>query len=298
MRLMHSHARVPLTMEITWSRHRISHLERYYAPAFNCWRDIFPGSVFEPLLGRDIRGPVSLDFPSGILVPPHDPGRVMHLPLSRLEKTATPFTAGRYYPLGMVKGLPGVFQGNMTPFLCTQVRGDGITGDLNHPLSRADLGLTLDFDLSGSDTKDRKAGREERGGACTDWLDLALSGPGLQDRAGVSPLFLSMTPPFSRADETRDPVFYTQDRFIHHIDDTAREQVTRFYAGLLRPGDRVLDLMAGWASHLPEKMGLARIHGMGSIPMNSRPTRISPVPRSLTSMRGLPCPWRTTPLMR
>lgn len=44
----------------------------------------------------------------------------------------------------------------------------------------------------------------------------------------------------------------------------ARENLVRFYNDLLRPGQRIVDLMAGWESHLPAIYD--RVHGIGLNP--------------------------------
>ncbi|MEA2059854.1 MAG: methyltransferase domain-containing protein [Thermodesulfobacteriota bacterium] len=49
---------------------------------------------------------------------------------------------------------------------------------------------------------------------------------------------------------------------MHHIDDAARQHLKAIYRKKLKPGYRVLDLMAGWESHIPENPGLASVHGI------------------------------------
>lgn len=68
---------------------------------------------------------------------------------------------------------------------------------------------------------------------------------------------------FHRKDTRPDPLFYETDRFVHHLDQTARQTLSKLYATLIRPGDVVLDLMAGWESHIPEELSCSRVHGIG-----------------------------------
>ena len=76
------------------------------------------------------------------------------------------------------------------------------------------------------------------------------------------PSFLG-SDPFDRKDKSPDPQFYQTDRFVHHIDDEARAGLARWYGQLLTPGDKILDLMAGWDSHLPDQMLFSQVHGLG-----------------------------------
>ena len=55
-----------------------------------------------------------------------------------------------------------------------------------------------------------------------------------------------------KIDDGDDAGFYDQPRFVTHVDDGFRRRLTDLYAAELQPGDRVLDLMGSWVSHLPE----------------------------------------------
>lgn len=59
---------------------------------------------------------------------------------------------------------------------------------------------------------------------------------------------------FARADASADRAFYRQPRLVQHIDATAQQVLATMHAGALGglpPQARVLDLMSGWATHLP-----------------------------------------------
>ena len=68
---------------------------------------------------------------------------------------------------------------------------------------------------------------------------------------------------FDRADETPDPLFYREPRFVTHIDDATIAALTQVYRELLPSGSAVLDLMSSWVSHLPEDFESPRIAGLG-----------------------------------
>jgi SAM-dependent methyltransferase len=80
----------------------------------------------------------------------------------------------------------------------------------------------------------------------------------------TAPAWLTDAEAFTRTDETDDGRFYQKDRFVNHLDDTARSTVERLI-GRLAPQNhpRVLDLMAGWDSHLPPGLAAEEVVGLG-----------------------------------
>jgi len=69
---------------------------------------------------------------------------------------------------------------------------------------------------------------------------------------------------FSRLDETDDGVFYATDRFVSHLDSVALATVERLAGGLVTEESPViLDLMAGWDSHIPANLNPSRVVGVG-----------------------------------
>uniref|UniRef100_A0A832A6C3 Methyltransferase domain-containing protein n=1 Tax=Desulfacinum infernum TaxID=35837 RepID=A0A832A6C3_9BACT len=69
---------------------------------------------------------------------------------------------------------------------------------------------------------------------------------------------------FQRLDESDDAVFYQKDRFVSHLDRTALETVEHIVGSLIiedRPV--ILDLMAGWDSHIPATVKAAEVVGLG-----------------------------------
>lgn len=68
---------------------------------------------------------------------------------------------------------------------------------------------------------------------------------------------------FEREDESVDANFYTQPRFVNHIDDAAIAALRDFYRKALPPGGDILDLMSSWVSHLPADGEYASVTGLG-----------------------------------
>lgn len=69
---------------------------------------------------------------------------------------------------------------------------------------------------------------------------------------------------FSRIDESDDAQFYATDRFVSHLDSLALETVEKLIGELIVEENPVLlDLMAGWDSHIPEKLEPSKVVGLG-----------------------------------
>lgn len=68
---------------------------------------------------------------------------------------------------------------------------------------------------------------------------------------------------FDRQDESEDAGFYSQPRFVVHIDAATIGALTEAYRELLPESGAVLDLMSSWVSHLPEERSFSRVAGLG-----------------------------------
>lgn len=69
-----------------------------------------------------------------------------------------------------------------------------------------------------------------------------------------------------------DLAFYAPPRLVTHIDDAAVAALTAYYAAILKAGDRVLDLMSSWVSHLPGDLPLDVVgHGMNAAELAANP---------------------------
>ncbi len=69
---------------------------------------------------------------------------------------------------------------------------------------------------------------------------------------------------FSRLDDNSDSLFYSQDRFVNHLDSTALAKVKTLIGSLLKKSHPILlDLMAGWDSHLPRELKPSKVVGLG-----------------------------------
>lgn len=81
-----------------------------------------------------------------------------------------------------------------------------------------------------------------------------------------------------RYDESSDFIFYSQPRFVRHIDDDAIRALTEYYASVFPPSGNddvaILDVCSSWISHYPEGYAAGRISGLG---MNEDELKKNPV---------------------
>jgi len=68
---------------------------------------------------------------------------------------------------------------------------------------------------------------------------------------------------FERQDESSDDIFYDQPRLVFHIDDSACDALTKYYAENLKDGDDVLDICSSWVSHYPKEWKGGNVVGLG-----------------------------------
>jgi len=70
-----------------------------------------------------------------------------------------------------------------------------------------------------------------------------------------------------RYDETSDFIFYSQPRFVTHIDDPAIGALTKWYSSAFPESGRqdtaLLDVCSSWISHYPKGYTAGRISGLG-----------------------------------
>ncbi len=69
---------------------------------------------------------------------------------------------------------------------------------------------------------------------------------------------------FSRSDEDSDALFYARDRLVDHLDAEALRTVEKVIGDLvIEQQPAILDLMASWNSHLPDKLEPCRLTVLG-----------------------------------
>ncbi len=165
----------------------------------------------------------------------------------RLGGAAIP---GRFYPRLAFAG-SSLAQGprDLRPVRLLDCHDDHVRVDPNHPLAAAATRLVI----CRSDLEPAPGRR---------MVEL-FDGPGLQALPADPAATFFRLDGFQRKDEGADRCFYAEPRFIQHLDARCRAQIGSLYGRVLQPGQRVLDLMASWDSHLPEIPADLHVAGLG-----------------------------------
>jgi len=250
-----------IEFQMDWKSPFAYHRDRFVAQRVNFWRDIFPAQLPEKLMNKMTGEVVSEIFSPGKIVPPSKSQNLKKIKRRQFNDRHNPDEKlvprlGRFYPKGILKDIAGVYRVNVEPFRMVGIDNGNLSVDFNHPLSPYEVKVTASI-------QEVRGKADERGGTTNDWLELAAEGPGMQARWDNNPTDFFSDNPFVRVDENPDSLFYESPRFVQHIDDTAIENVSSIYAGFLKPGMKVLDLMSSWQSHIPKDMDFSRVTGLG-----------------------------------
>ncbi|ESZ94126.1 hypothetical protein SBOR_5480 [Sclerotinia borealis F-4128] len=68
---------------------------------------------------------------------------------------------------------------------------------------------------------------------------------------------------FRRQDESPDTEWYSQPRFVQHLDDGAISVLKHYYSRRITPQSHVLDICSSWVSHLPSTLKPNVMVGIG-----------------------------------
>lgn len=251
-----------IEFQLRFQSQHLTHTDCMVAKKVNLWRDILPKALSDGIMGRETGDTVEVSFSAGEIIPLPDPKKLFRIKHSQFDTAFQPGRfihprPGRFYPKGLLKGVAGVYRANMEPFRCAEVNDSDILVDFNHPLAGTNVKVTAII----RDVRSKPA--EKGGGTCHDWMEILVTGPGMQIRWNGQPTDFFSDNPFHRKDETPDGHFYEKPRFVNHLDTTAIANISSLYGQLLRSGDNVLDLMSSWTSHLPPQLKLGSVTGLG-----------------------------------
>ena len=224
------------------------------------------------------------------VVPPRDERCIHRLPMTSWQPPAAPGDpllpkAGRWYPQGFIHGVANIFPQTITPMKVIEVDDQTLTVDCNHPLAGRQQEITTAIESVRSLDK-------ERGGRCSAWLEDSLAnGPGMQAIEQDRRPDFEESDARLRGDQEGDALFYAMPRMTGHIDRQASDHLAATLGRWLQPGWRILDLMAGYQSHLPpgsaaEVIGL----GMNSEEMAANPALCRHLVHDLNVAPELPLP--------
>jgi len=274
-----------ILFRLHWEEHGVRHEDTFHAQNVNLWRDVFPAGLEKKILGMKAEESRRVELRPGEHVPVRDMRKVMTVPRKAFKVAADQPGAipiqGRFYPQGMLRGVPGIYPQNIQPFRVINMDEGSLTVDLNHPM--ADLEATLDITPLAVWPK-----TAEFGGQCHDWICALTDGPGLKrrDRKGAD---FGLGAPLDKPLGVNDAAFYATPRKVAHVDSQARENIAKVYSRLLPGRKKVLDLMAGWQSHLPDGVTATGL-GMNAEEMSENPALLSHVVHDLNADPALPFP--------
>lgn len=261
--VVHDDSIVHLKLTATWKDDSGSHTVIQHIEKFNVWRDmdLLPESILKDLLHQEVGKSDIHHFVPGEFYQKWSPKLVKELPLNNFKgrlsngEVVEP-RVGRYYPKGWLTGVEGIYSENMFPVRIVDIYQDNISVDFNHPLARHSLDLDIEI-------VDIFPPSDEHGGRCSDAIESTLAnGPGMQLPVPGHATDFFVESAIRRVDENSDSEFYQQPRMVHHLDASARHTISQLYGELIKPGSRVLDLMASWESHLPAELSV-QLDGIG-----------------------------------
>jgi SAM-dependent methyltransferase/FKBP-type peptidyl-prolyl cis-trans isomerase 2 len=250
-----------MVFHLKWKSEAAIHTDVYQACRINTWRDFLPLALREQMEGKEAGERIEIRLQKDDVLPEFSEKKLIRLKSRQFENrgklntVAEPY-AGRFYPKGLLKDVPGVFSANIQPFRCVQIDNGNMMVDFNHPLSGKELTLSA---IVGK--VEKKVA--ERGGSSVDWMEELTTGPGMQARWQNRQTDFFSAEAFQRDDESPDTRFYSEPRYVQHIDDTAIEMVRNTYGRFLKDDMQVLDLMSSWKSHLPKNLHFKRLVGLG-----------------------------------
>lgn len=256
-----SRAMCAMAFSLNWQSEHARHTDQLVARKLNLWRDILPFALEPELMDKPVGHIASHQFAAGELIVPYQADLCFNLRQRafhrNLRRAYIEPRAGRFYPRAFIGGSRGIFPEEILPFRICAASDDMICCDLNNPL--ADKALDVQVRIL-----DIWEAREEHGGSCNDIAEmLTHNGPGMQARWRGQATDFWQDVPFARVAGEADAGFYAMPRMVSHVDRTASAQIARLYRRLLTQGGRVLDLMAGWESHLADDHDASEVVGLG-----------------------------------
>ena len=191
-----------------------------------------------------------------------------------------PLKFGRFYPSQLLHAddAPGPM------FRVTKLNGENFVANFSHPLQ----GRIFSIDSGKSDVATEPVGRVEQ---LLEWSGM--------DTQMQTPTDFEGPDAFAREDETPDAAFYTQARKVAHVDAVCARRIQALYRTVLRQdrpqGERlaayplrVLDLMAGWRSHLPDTVESAVGLGLNAEELADNPQLAERIVKDINADPTLP----------
>jgi SAM-dependent methyltransferase len=173
---------------------------------------------------------------------------IAEIPVGEFRLATTLPAPGRFYPRSAFRSLAQNPR-DMRAARLLEATEDRLRVDANHPL--AACGAKLRFC--------NQPNEPTRGVRMAELFD----GPGMQVPAQSVEMTYLQPHGMLRQDAAVDALFYAKARMTHHLDAVCRAEISALYVRVLKPGQRVLDLMSSWVSHLPASTEALQVAGLG-----------------------------------
>ncbi len=238
-----------LEFALKWQSEIAQYNDRLFCEHIDLRRDELPADLATAVAELTPGESVEQEFAPGQLVAAHAASNIIEFPDALFQRQLGPRQIeprrGRFYPQVLAAAALASEPVNYSPFRLLEVSEDRLVADKNHPLASYALRLAVKCWQVLASPADSNPGRQDITHQVT------ASGSGLQCPYRAQPTDFYPAYSFPRDNEVDDAEFYRQPRLVQHLDDTAIQQVSEFYARILRPGMKVLDLMSSHLSHLP-----------------------------------------------
>jgi SAM-dependent methyltransferase len=191
------------------------------------------------------------------------------IPNEAFRHAVAPLRLGRFYPAQLIHA----DDAPAPMFRVTQLNDASFVANFSHPLQ----GRIFSIDSGKSDVSTQPIGKVTQ---LLEWSGM--------DAQPITPTDFSVSDAFTREDETPDAEFYAAPRKLIHVDAVCARRIAALYRTVLPENAVVLDLMAGWRSHLPDTMQSAVGLGMNAEELADNPQLASHVVHDLNADPKLP----------
>ena len=251
-----------LQLDVQWHDDLVHYQDRYFLIKTNFWRDFYPVVLDYQIKRAELGQVIDVDYKAGDLIDDKfSQNKIMTIPIKQFDqyfKGSMPIVpiVGRFYPRGMIEDVAGCFKMDDRPFRVIGKTDTTLDIDLNHPLASFPLNLSAKI----TDIFDAN---QQNGGRCNDVAETVThQGPGLQTLLASQTTDFFHGMPFLRKTEDDDSIFYASIETKPAVDQVAIEQLNQFYSEQLKDNTKILDLMCGPESHLPDHFRAIDVTGL------------------------------------
>ena len=174
------------------------------------------------------------------------------IPLEVFRHDIAPLKFGRFYPAQLLDA-------EVPPapmFRVMKIDAASFTANFSHPLRER----IFSIDSGKSDVSTEPVGK----------ITMLLEWSGMETQM-QTPTDFSGPDMYRREDERPDAEFYAAPRKLIHVDAVCARRIQALYRTVLPENAHVLDLMAGWRSHLPDTVKSAVGVGLNAEEMRDNP---------------------------